>query len=1634
MLVISTANDLSNGNFGYIVAPSMYGNLWNDIDGDGVQRAGGGALGGWTVQIYTGASLVTSTTTDTAGNYRFVNLAASTTYTVRYVTPSGQTWTETFESDGAMDNGISTAAVAGVASGSHDFALRQTGTASIGDSVYFDVDHNAVRDATDEGIPGVPVKLYRDSDANGSLNLTLDAVVATTVTATDGTYLFDTLPPETYFVVVDTSAAAVLATSATADPNETGVCVTCDGRSGAITLAAGATNLAQDFGFDPVGNGSIGDLVWFDRDGDGVRDLGEPGIASVTVTLQADLNADGSYVTYATTATDSLGAYSFTNLPNGNFRVEVDIADTEIPTDGFGVSGVATTPTSRDVAVTGGSVTVSADFGFANLGAIGNAVFADADANGTQDWNEAGIPGVTVQVWADPEDDGSYILHGTTVTDPSGFYSFSGLQPGMYRIVVVESSLPWLTVTRTADPDRDGVACADSTYPSLPSCDAVQSKISVGFGTTYMGADFGYQPPGALGDFVWLDGDHNGKQDQGEPGIASVAVRLYSDTDGNGVGDVLLATTTTDPDGRYSFADKADGNYVIVVDQTTFTTTMAATVGPDSIGSNTAAVTVSGGVAHLDLDFGYRLVGTASVSGSVCLEDTGATNGVCEGSATDQALAGIIITLSDNTASVVGSTVTDSNGAYSFTGIPAGTYTVSTGMTAAPLSLADTTSPSVTETATSAFRTFSVTGSTGGIDLPFKLVAEVDLGDLPAPYRTALSNGAYHQISTLKLGSAVDGELVSAASAAATGDDVTATDDEDGIVFNPATWTPDALADGDDGSITATVSGGSGYLLGWIDWDGNGSFTGPNEMIVSQAVTAGSVNVGFDIPSGTVLTAVHYARFRLFAAAPPIPALAYVGPAVGGEVEDYAIAAPEVDVSKTLTAGPTLQGDGTYSVTYHVTVTNAGATPLHDVQVTDDLAAGFGTYTSATPESGEYTVASTAIVSTSPDPLASPLTLATFTGAAPADGLFDVSAGGSLGAGEAITVEIVVVARGDATSGCRRSCAVANSVSTSADLDVNNDGIVNGDATATDGPVTFELGSVAGAVQADTDKSGTVDSPLPGVTVRLYAAVDPGLLFDDLVAATTTNSSGQFHFANVVPGSYQIVELQPSGYASLSESDGVIDDRINVAVSAAAQSSGHEFGEQAGASPVITVVKSGPASATVGQTVTYTFAVSHAPTSDGSAVRGLTVTDNIAGAATYVSGDANSDLLLDAGETWNYSATYTIVAADADPLINTGTVTGTDRDGKTISDTDTHTLNIGFAPVITVVKSGPASATVGQTVTYTFAVSHAPTSDGSAVRGLTVTDNIAGAATYVSGDANSDLLLDAGETWNYSASYTVLTADPDPLINIATATGKDRDGNDVSDTDTHTLNIGFAPAIAVVKSGPASATVGQTVTYTFAVSHAPTSDGSAVRGLTVTDNIAGAATYVSGDTDSDLTLDAGETWNYSATYTIVATDPDPLINTATVTGTDRDGKTISDTDTHSTDLFAHVLSIDDTYVTPSGTTVVASVGDNDSTSTGTFTLLGPLPDATTVGLLTFHDDGTFTFVPAPSFVGRTSFPYRLCVPGPSERLCDDAIVTITVGPKAKNDSVSTPPNTPIGIHVLDNDQFARGRSASIRSL
>jgi len=66
---------------------------------------------------------------------------------------------------------------------------------------------------------------------------------------------------------------------------------------------------------------------------------------------------------------------------------------------------------------------------------------------------------------------------------------------------------------------------------------------------------------GSIGDYVWLDKNHNGIQDD-EDGISGVVLTL-TDGDGN------VFTTTTDQNGAYLFEGRCEGSYQIVVDETT---------------------------------------------------------------------------------------------------------------------------------------------------------------------------------------------------------------------------------------------------------------------------------------------------------------------------------------------------------------------------------------------------------------------------------------------------------------------------------------------------------------------------------------------------------------------------------------------------------------------------------------------------------------------------------------------------------------------------------------------------------------------------------------------------------------------------------------------------------------------------------------------------------------------------------------------------------------------------------------------------------------------------------------------------------------------------------------------------------
>ncbi|MGD9613293.1 MAG: SdrD B-like domain-containing protein, partial [Kiritimatiellia bacterium] len=928
-------------DFGYTLPSTIEGTIWHDWDRgqETYREAGEDWMTNVTVYLCAspspcgpGASIATNVTT-TNGYFRFTG-NFNGTYTVYVATNSGMlgtgSWKTSWDTDGTNTANYSAVTVPAGGTGRADFSYFKTGPYRIGDTVFYDWNSNGVQNVESEGgISNVTVWLYEDANGDGVVNTNTDAFIATTVTATNGYYLFTNLfATNTYLVVVDRQDPDLPANAiVTADPD-----AVKDARS--VVTIVNADNFDQDFGFWPYGNGAIGDTVWKDVNADGVQSgYQETGISNVLVTLYHEAN--GTWWPLRSTNTDANGHYLFDSLPDGNYRVVVDDADADLPVDAFGNVYYPSTPVFHDATISGGSTDLDADFGFAPYGAIGDTVFWDIGRNGDQDFNDPGVPGVEVRLYADANANGIYdageTLLATDTTDADGRYLFDRLLPGRYAVFVVTASGPLLGADQTADPQSDGLTCDDPllTVPCDDQCGWALAPAQI-----FLGADFGYAPRGVIGDTLWVDANDNGVRDEGELGIPYVDVILYS----NGV---AIATNATDADGYYGFSGLVDfANYGVraATNDVDFPAGLVNVWTADGTFDNyTTNVVMSGGAVtsiggypctdcDLNVDFGYRYAGSNSLSGTIGLDATpydGLMNGLNPSGpgAGESPYAGVPVTLylwNDDGDGVIeagettqiGTETTDDNGDYAFTGLPAGDgndkYVVASPAPESSLTLTTTngsiagvtvfTTTNLQGYAVSARLAVNVAPTITNMDFAYSTTTLYDYGDLPDSYDTLLADGARHVVPltpNLYLGAGVDTEQNGVPSVGADGDDLAGTDDEDGVLqITNSIWQVGT----EGGSVEVTVGAGSGWLLGYIDFNGDGDFVDAGEMVCNLAVSntggngAGVYTNAFAVPADTFSTTSStplYARFRLYPEQPLFPELAYAGTADNGEVEDY---------------------------------------------------------------------------------------------------------------------------------------------------------------------------------------------------------------------------------------------------------------------------------------------------------------------------------------------------------------------------------------------------------------------------------------------------------------------------------------------------------------------------------------------------------------------------------------------------------------------------------------------------------------------------------------------------------------------------------------------------------------------------
>ena len=487
---------------------------------------------------------------------------------------------------------------------------------------FSDLNGNGVRDSGEPGLDGVPVRIQSAS-----------GLVLTALTASDGSFNICGLASGQSFRVTSPAplgfnlTGPIDATVASASSR-----VFAKDHEYVIEVCMGnVPNLI--FPNQPLPN-AIGGVKFEDTNGDRIREAGEPPLGGVTISLGLPV---GPPTQTTTTAAD--GTFLFTNLTPGSYVL------TETVPSGF----TQTVPPSGGIAVTLAAGGSSLDNVFGNFpgilkGKVVGLVFNDINGNGVQDSGEPTMSGVhfTLQLLPPPPSPPGSVIQ-TAISDSHGGFVFDQVPFGQYQ--VAEQIPAGFQVTT---PSPTGV--------TVVSLDAANRTVKVLFGNQALGA--------SISGHKFNDANGNGVMDPGENGVSGVTIVLSSGTPGQGT----PVMTTTDSNGDFTFTNVPPGTYTV---SEVLPPGFAQTVPG---GAGTVSVTLAQGESKTGLLFGNQAVagGTASISGLKYLDLN--KNGVIDG--LDRPFPGIVFVLTDAGGNTK-TTTSASDGTFSFTGLPPGTYVLS---------------------------------------------------------------------------------------------------------------------------------------------------------------------------------------------------------------------------------------------------------------------------------------------------------------------------------------------------------------------------------------------------------------------------------------------------------------------------------------------------------------------------------------------------------------------------------------------------------------------------------------------------------------------------------------------------------------------------------------------------------------------------------------------------------------------------------------------------------------------------------------------------------------------------------------------------------------------------------------------
>jgi hypothetical protein len=456
--------------------------------------------------------------------------------------------------------------------------------------------------------------------------------------------------------------------------------------------------------------GSISGMKYNDKNGNGVKDAGDNGLAGWTINLTGSATASAT--------TDANGNYSFTGLTSGTYTVR------EVAQNGW----TQTSANPADVNLTAGQNVTGVNFG--NFQSVSLPVwkFGDSDGDGVHDDNEQGLSGWTIvatkgastkTVVTNANGTGSFTFNaadaGTwTITEQmQNGWIRSFPASGSHSVTVQSGSVSIADATfmnyqpasisgkkyddvagdsaTTSDPTLNGwvielrngqtLVAKDTTsgngdymFSNLaPGTYTVSEVLQTGWiqtvpasgsysvtiasGSNVGGKDFANFKLGSISGTKYQDTDGDSTIDAGEPALESWLIQLWKNSS-------LVAEDTSDANGNYSFTGLTAGTYDVSEVQPsedwyhTIPSTETYTLG------------ITSGSVHTGKDFANVQFGTVSGYKFRDYDSTGTFDAVCE-----EYLGGQkIILVGSHTAPET--TTTDESGNFSFDPVPADNYTL----------------------------------------------------------------------------------------------------------------------------------------------------------------------------------------------------------------------------------------------------------------------------------------------------------------------------------------------------------------------------------------------------------------------------------------------------------------------------------------------------------------------------------------------------------------------------------------------------------------------------------------------------------------------------------------------------------------------------------------------------------------------------------------------------------------------------------------------------------------------------------------------------------------------------------------------------------------------------------------------